>query len=32
VQGTEMAKDLLDHARVVNDNNDPHRVLTDRAA
>ena len=30
--GTEMTKNLLNHARVVNDGNDAHRALTDGAA
>ena len=32
VPGTEVAKDLLGHARVVNDGKNPHRVLTDGTA
>jgi len=28
----EVAKNLLDHARVVNDGNDPHRILANGAA
>ena len=30
--GTEVAKDLLYHARVVNDGDNAHRALTDGAA